>query len=110
MRHGYLLVHGWALALAGIDHIAVMVNGQRRARLTLGGDRPDVAAALPQFGGSVKCGFSGRVALDRLEPGEHSLVIQFLARDGARLEQVRPFRIPDRTRPDSNGADSEYLH
>ncbi len=109
VRHGFLIVHGWALAQAGVEEIQVLVDGQHRPSLSYGGRRPDVAAALPQFGDSVRCGFSGRVAVDGLPAGEHTLVLQVRSRDGGCIELTRRFRMPGETRPDPEGLDAEYL-
>jgi GT2 family glycosyltransferase len=109
VRNGHLPVNGWSLSQAGIEDIQVLVDGHLCASLSYGAERPDVAAANPQFRDSVHCGFIGRVRVDSLAAGEHSLVLQILSRDGGRMELTRRFRVAPKAGSDPAGLDAEYL-
>jgi hypothetical protein len=109
VKNGFMLVKGWALSKAGIEDIRVLVDGHPCESLSYGALRSDVAAAHPEFQDSVNCGFFGRVAVDGLAAGEHSLVLALLTRDGGRSELTRQFRVSHKAEPDRAQLDAEYL-
>ncbi len=60
----HLEVYGWAVSKEGsIKLVEVFLDGKRLGEAEYGLDRPDVAAALPEFN-LIKCGFAGLFLLE----------------------------------------------
>ena len=105
---GHLRVRGWALSKAGIEDVSILVDGLPRAGVAYGTARFDVEAAHPQFPNAHHSGFVGKIDLDGLPDGEHSLVVRVRSRDGCEMELNRSFRLDPDARPDRRDLDAEY--
>ena len=105
---GHLRVKGWALAKSGIEDVSVFVNGLPREGVAYGTARFDVEAEHPEFPNAHHSGFVGKIDLEGLADGEHSLVIRVRSRDGCEMELNRSFRIDPDARPDRRDLNAEY--
>ncbi|NEQ44974.1 MAG: glycosyltransferase [Leptolyngbya sp. SIOISBB] len=97
--HTSLLVEGWACAEAGIEAIALYLDGVLQQEIQPSLARPDVAAALPHLTTAATSGFSTH--LENIEGVSESLVLTLAFRDrqgrcavAERTVQVQPFRQP----------------
>ena len=97
---GHLRVRGWALSKAGIEDVSVLVDGLPREGVAYGTARFDVEAAHPEFPNAHHSGFVGKIDLEGLAEGEHSLVVRVRSRDGCEMELNRSFRLDPDARPD----------
>jgi GT2 family glycosyltransferase len=105
---GHLRVRGWALSMAGVEDVGVFVDGLPREGVVYGALRLDVEAALPEFPDAHHSGFVGKIDLEGLAEGEHSLVVRVRGRDGGQLELTRSFRLDPLARPDRSDLNVEY--
>ncbi len=105
---GHLRVRGWALSKTGIVDVRVFVDGIPREGIAYGASRFDVEAAHPDFPNAHHSGFVGKVELDGLADGEHSLVIRVRSRDGSELELIRSFRLDAHARSDRSDINADY--
>ena len=105
---GHLRVRGWALSKAGIVDVRVFVDGLPREGLAYGASRFDVEAAHPEFPNAHRSGFVGKVDLEGLAEGEHSLVVRVRSRDGCEMELIRSFRLEPHARSDRADLNAEY--
>ena len=101
---GHLRVRGWALSKAGIEDVRVFVDGLPREGVAYGTSRFDVEAAHPEFPNAHHSGFVGKIDLEGLAEGEHSLVVRVRSRDGCEMELNRSFRLDPDARPDRCGS------
>jgi O-antigen biosynthesis protein len=105
---GHLRVRGWALSKAGIEDVRVFIDGLPREGLTYGAVRFDVAAVHPEFPNANHSGFIGKIDLEGLAEGEHSLVVRVRSRDGREMELIRSFQLDPHARPDRWDLNAEY--
>ena len=70
--------------------------------------RFDVEAAHPEFPNAHHSGFVGKIDLEGLAEGEHSLVVRVRSRDGCEMELNRSFRLDPDARPDRRDLNAEY--
>ena len=105
---GHLRVRGWALSKAGIEDVSVFVDGLPREGVAYGTARFDVEAAHPEFPNAHHSGFVGKIDLEGLAEGEHSLVVRVRSRDGCEMELNRSFRLDPHARPDRRDLNAEY--
>ena len=105
---GHLRVRGWALSKAGIEDVSVFVDGLPREGVAYGTARFDVEAAHPEFPNAHHSGFVGKIDLEGLPDGEHSLVVRVRSRDGCEMELNRSFRLDPDARPDRRDLNAEY--
>ncbi len=105
---GHLRVRGWALAKARVERVSVFVDGLAREGVSYGSARFDVEAAHPEFPNAHHSGFVGKIDLEGLRDGEHSLVVRIRSRDGYELELNRSFRLDPDARPDRRDLNVEY--
>ena len=70
--------------------------------------RFDVEAAHPEFPNAHHSGFVGKIDLEGLAEGEHSLVVRVRSRDGCEMELIRSFRLDPHARPDRADLNAEY--
>ena len=105
---GHLRVRGWALSKAGIEDVSVLVDGLPREGVAYGSTRFDVEAAHPEFPNAHHSGFVGKIDLEGLPDGEHSLVVRVRSRDGCEMELNRSFRLDPDARPDRRDLNAEY--
>jgi GT2 family glycosyltransferase len=105
---GHLRVRGWALSKAGVEDVSVFVDGLPREGVVYGTARLDVEAAHPEFPDARHSGFVGKIDLEGLAEGEHSLVVRVRGRDGGQLELTRSFRLDPLARLDRRGLNVEY--
>jgi hypothetical protein len=82
-------VAGWAFDNVAVGSVQVYVDGLLRGTATLGGSRPDVAAAYPQVAPNDS-GWSYVLDTTTLSNGPHSLAVQ--ARDVSGNEAALPPR------------------
>ena len=62
----------------------------------------------PEFPNAHHSGFVGKVDLEGLADGEHSLVVRVRSRDGCEMELIRSFRLEPNARPDRADLNAEY--
>ncbi|HEY6823655.1 MAG TPA: Ig-like domain-containing protein, partial [Steroidobacteraceae bacterium] len=74
-------VAGWAFDNVGVDSVLVYVDGALRGTATLGGSRPDVAAAYPHIAPNDS-GWNYALDTTALSNGPHSLVVHARDRTG----------------------------
>ncbi len=105
---GHLRVRGWALSKVGVAEVVVLVDGLPREGVVYGAVRLDVEAAHPDFPDADRSGFVGKIDLEGLTEGEHSLVVRVRGRDGGELELNRSFRLDPFARLDRRLLNAEY--
>ena len=105
---GHLRVRGWALSKAGIEDVRVFIDGLPREGVAYGAVRFDVEAVHPEFPNAHHSGFVGKIDLEGLAEGEHSLVVRVRSRDGCEMELIRSFRLDPHARPDRWDLNAEY--
>jgi GT2 family glycosyltransferase len=105
---GHLRVRGWALSMAGIEGVSAFVDGLPREQVAYGTARFDVEAAHPEFPNAHHSGFVGKIDLQGLLEGEHSLVIQVRSTDGGQMELIRSFRLEYDALPDRGDINADY--
>ena len=96
------------MSKAGIADVRVFVDGIPREGVAYGAARFDVEAAHPEFPNAHHSGFVGKVELDGLADGEHSLVIRVRSRDGCEMELIRSFRLDAHARSDRSDINADY--
>jgi GT2 family glycosyltransferase len=96
------------LSKAGIEDVSVFIDGLPREGLTYGAVRFDVDAAHPEFPNAHHSGFVGKIDLEGLAEGEHSLVVRVRSRDGREMELIRSFRLDPHAKPDRWDLNAEY--
>jgi hypothetical protein len=79
-----LVVVGWALSEAGVEQIAIYLDGRPLDTVKPGIRRPDVQKAYPQFRDSLDAGFQTTVSLAGIDQGTHILRVEVQANDGGR--------------------------
>ncbi len=105
---GHLRVRGWALSKAGVAEVTLLVDGLPREGVVYGATRLDVEASHPDFPDADRSGFVGKVDLEGLAEGEHSLVVRVRGRDGGQLELNRSFRLDPLAGPNRADLNAEY--
>jgi hypothetical protein len=83
--------HGWALDDSGIDHVEVATDEGPAGRASYGGAWPGLADVFPQYPDARSGGFG--FAIPPLSPGEHRLVLTFVAKDGGRSTLESRIRV-----------------
>lgn len=94
----HLELYGWAVSNKGsIERIEVFIDGKLLGEAEYGLDRPDVAAALPEFN-LVQCGFAG---LFLLYPGvtteQRSLMVRVFDDKGNCAEMIRNILVQSKS-------------
>lgn len=94
----HLELYGWALSNKGtIERIEVFIDGKRLGEAEYGLDRPDVAAALPEFN-LVQCGFAG---LFIIYPGvtteQRGLLVRLFDNTGNCVEMTRNILVQSKS-------------
>ncbi|MDE2516505.1 MAG: glycosyltransferase [Rhodospirillales bacterium] len=84
--HGFLLVHGWAVALRGLAAIDVFVDEERVGSATIGLPRGDIGALFPMYPGSGNAGFSLSLAIAPRGPDLAFARIEARDADGGRQD------------------------
>jgi ADP-heptose:LPS heptosyltransferase/GT2 family glycosyltransferase len=85
---GLLELRGWALARAGVDSIAVLLDGAKLGAAELGLRRPDVQAAHAGQPDALHSGFGFSASLRAVPNGEHELRLIVRDRAGAESDHV----------------------
>ena len=67
-------VGGWAFGKTAVSAVKIYVDGALKGNATLGGARPDVAAAYPNLA-PVNCGWTYSLDTTTLANGAHSIVV-----------------------------------
>ena len=80
---GALTVSGWAVARGGVDHVAVLADGELLGRAYFGMRREDIGAAFADFEGAQLSGWALVLPPGTLAAGTHAIVVAAYARDGA---------------------------
>ena len=89
-----LFVAGWTFSRAApVGRIDVFIGETLLAAVDHGVDRPDVASAFPGEHPAAQSGFSAFVAMDKVAPGKHDLVIRVTDQAGNSLSMRRPIVI-----------------
>jgi len=86
-------LRGWAIADAGIDRVAIYIDGQYAFDAPYGGERTDVGDAYPGVPGSGDSGFSLAYGYSNLEPGEHTVTARAYANQGGFQESSATFTV-----------------
>lgn len=84
---GTYTVSGWALSPAGVEKVAVYLDGSYLGTAELGLDRPDIAKLYPAILGSETAGFKYDGSTSGMPSGRHEIVVQARTKSGA-LRQV----------------------
>jgi O-antigen biosynthesis protein len=105
---GHLRVRGWALSKAGIKDVELFVDSHPREGVAYGGSRFDVEAVYPDFPDAHHSGFVGKLDLEGLAEGDHSLAVRIRSLDGCEMELIRSFRLDPHARPDRADLNAEY--
>lgn len=71
---------GWALDDAGISEVRVATELGPATPGFVGGARPDILAAYPDYADAARAGFG--ILVPKLPPGPHTLIVTLVARDG----------------------------
>jgi GT2 family glycosyltransferase len=96
-----LAVSGWAHAPAGIQSVAILIDGSVHAVAATGVPRPDVRSAFRDIGGAP--GFASCLDVSRLQPGEHTIAVVARACDGRTARRSGVFVV------DRDGAYRRWL-
>ncbi len=83
--------YGWALDDSGIAEIRVATELGPAAPAVVGGRRPDLLAAHPEYADAANSGFGFLVP--PAPPGRHTLSLTLVGRDGGERVLTRPIRI-----------------
>ena len=83
--------HGWALDDSGIDRVEVATDEGPAGRASYGGVWPGLADVFPEYP-EARAGAFG-FAIPALAPGEHRLVLTFVAKDGGTATLERRITI-----------------
>jgi ADP-heptose:LPS heptosyltransferase/GT2 family glycosyltransferase len=86
-----LPIGGWAIAPSGIATIEVFCGSEFLGRAYIGMRREDIAAAFPDYPGSLLAGYALVLPPGMLAPGEHMLRIEANASNGQKA--IREFRV-----------------
>ena len=73
---------GWALDDSGIANISVSMESGPPRPASLGGNRPDIEKAYPDYDDAVHAGFG--FSVPDVAPGAHTLVVTLVGRDGGK--------------------------
>lgn len=83
--------YGWALDDSGIAEIRVATELGPAAPAVVGGGRPDIPAAFPEYADAAKSGFG--FIVPAAPPGRHTLSLTLVGRDGGERVLTRRVRI-----------------
>jgi radical SAM protein with 4Fe4S-binding SPASM domain len=83
---GITTVHGWALDIAGVARIEILINGSRVGDATCGQERPDVAEAYPNYKDNIHSGFLFELDTTQLADSYHLLALRITNQDGETYE------------------------
>ena len=82
---------GWALDDSGIAQILVSADGGASQPAAIGQPFPGVAAAYPNYPDADRAGFGFPIPV--LAPGDHTLTLTIVAKDGGRAELKRRIHV-----------------
>jgi hypothetical protein len=83
--------YGWALDDSGIAEVRVATELGAAAPAVVGGARPDIPSAYPEYAGAANSGFGFLVP--PAPPGLHTLSLTLVGRDGGETVLTRRVRI-----------------
>ncbi len=95
---GLTVISGWAFHPVGVQSATLVIDETRRLHLTVGIQRPDVAAALPEQEGASQSGFQGEYDFGAAVHGSHTFELDVLLRDGRNM-RLGPWRVDLGARP-----------
>jgi lipopolysaccharide heptosyltransferase II len=81
---GGLTITGWAVSRAGIDRIAVELDGASVGSAHYGTRRPDVADAYPEHQDALLSGFTFLLPRRALKAGQHRITVMAIGKSGAK--------------------------
>ncbi len=84
-------VYGWALDDSGIASVEVSAETGAPSAAAYGQPHPGIASAYPNYPDANAAGFGFSVPL--LPPGEHTLTVTIVARDGGKAELKRRIHV-----------------
>jgi hypothetical protein len=89
---GVANIRGWALSDKTIDRVELYINGIYRTNIPIGGTRKDVGKKYPGKPNAVTSGFSMAYSFNNLNPGDHTISILAVDKEGySKLAKV-PFK------------------
>lgn len=94
-RRGVLRVDGWAVCLAPLAAVEMILDEVSLGAAELGRIRPDVEAMLPDYPNARTSGFLFVADVTGFPPGAKSLTVRAAALTGIVRELVRPVDLPD---------------
>ena len=86
-------VAGWALNVAGIKEVDVLVDNQKVGTATIGIARPDVARVFSVYNNSSS-GYNYTVDTSNLSGGTHTITVNAIGNDGSVTSQSRTINRP----------------
>lgn len=92
---GEVLVRGWALSPESELSITARLGDSREIGISHGKPRTDVATAYPVIPDALHSGFSGRIPVSHLHPGEYDFTLQIRSAGSPAVEVRRKLRIAD---------------
>ncbi|WP_160672742.1 Ig-like domain-containing protein [Clostridium sp. C8-1-8] len=95
--NGSLKVYGWSLHKGGVNQVKVYIDGNFIGNASIGGSRPDVKNAFPQYDNGEKSGFDYNLDINSINPGNHNIRIDSIGNDGSMVSQNRNFIVQDLT-------------
>lgn len=75
-------VGGWALSEEGIESVSIYLDRRYMMDAQLGGSRPDVKNAFPQFPEAGQAGWGAVLDLTKVAPGAHAIEAQVRSKTG----------------------------
>ncbi|MDE2007433.1 MAG: glycosyltransferase, partial [Rhodospirillales bacterium] len=88
-----LTLEGWAVARAGVETLAVYLDGQRLGEVHSGLVRQDVERALPDWPNALRSGFAFHFPPRLLRDGEHRAELVLRAADGTETRRAFAFTV-----------------
>lgn len=83
---GIANIRGWAVSTAGIERIALYIDGKYKTDIPFGGTRQDVAKKFPQYPDASESGFSMVYNYSNLAKKQHQFSVVAIDADGAEKE------------------------
>ncbi len=80
--HGALTIQGWVVSRAGVAGVEVFCGDERLGDAYLGMRREDIAAAFPDYPGSLLAGYALVLPPGGVTPGAHNIRVVAHGRDG----------------------------
>lgn len=100
---GIIEIRGWALAGAGIERVAVSIDGGEPFEAKHGSSRPDIEHLFPEIPAAIASGYAVNFDTRRIDDGIHRVSVIAHAKNGKNRELNIPLLVNQRA-----GVNSEY--